>query len=425
MKFIISSAIVLVAGLAAAPATAQMGYGAPASQPPPSTAIQPNQAPPSQQAAQGPKINVSSKAMKAVLELQTAVKANDFANIPAKVAAAQAVAQTKDDKYVIGQLQLQAAVAAKDSNAAVAAADNIAASGFLPPAKVADLYDAVGIQFYNAKQYPQAASTFQKAASLAPQNAEVLKHLAEAQNSQGDRAGGAATLEKALRMSAAAGQKPEEALYKRALGMAYEAKAPDAVELGRQWIAAYPSPDSWHNAVAVYRNLNNPDPATLIDILRLERATDTMQGTGDYHAYAYEAANEANYGEAKAVIAEGLASGKIKASDPVIQEIQGVLKAKQAPTAAELATAESGAKVPAAFLRVGDRYYGAGNYAKAADMYRQALAKGADANLANLRLGEALARSGDKAGAAAAFGKVTGSLAEIAKFWLIYVQRQA
>ena len=37
------------------------------------------------------------------------------------------------------------------------------------------------------------------------------------------------------------------------------------------------------------------------------------------------------------------------------------------------------------------RYYGAGNYAKAAEIYRQALAKGADANVANLRLGEALA----------------------------------
>ena len=57
-------------------------------------------------------------------------------------------------------------------------------------------------------------------------------------------------------------------------------------------------------------------------------------------------------------------------------------------------------------------------------MYRQALAKGADKNVANLRLGEALARSGDKAGATAAFNAVTGPQAEVAKFWLVYVQRQ-
>jgi len=48
--------------------------------------------------------------------------------------------------------------------------------------------------------------------------------------------------------------------------------------------------------------------------------------------------------------------------------------------------------------------------------------KGADANLANLRLGEALARAGDKPGATAALSKVGGSLADAAKFWLVYVQ---
>ena len=68
----------------------------------------------------------------------------------------------------------------------------------------------------------------------------------------------------------------------------------------------------------------------------------------------------------------------------------------------ELAAAEQGAKIPTAFLHVGDRYYGAGNYQKAAELYRAAVEKGADANLANLRLGEALARAGDKPGATAA-----------------------
>ena len=117
MKFITSSAIMLVAGLAAAPAAAQMGYGAPASQPPPQTSVQSNQAPANAEAAQGPKITVSSKAMKPISDLQAAVKANDFASIPAKVAAAQAVAQTKDDKYAIGILQRQAAMAANDNAA--------------------------------------------------------------------------------------------------------------------------------------------------------------------------------------------------------------------------------------------------------------------------------------------------------------------
>jgi tetratricopeptide (TPR) repeat protein len=424
MKPISSTAIALVFALSAAPAAAQSGSYNPPGQAQQSAIQQREQ---EQQeakpAANQPKINVSAKASKAISELQKAVLANDTANIPAKLAAAQAAAQTKDDRYVVGQLQLKAALAAKDNAQAAAAVDAIAASGYLDAAKSAELYTAVGVQFYNAKQFPQAAASFQKASSLTPQSAEPYKMLAEALNSQGQRAEGAAALMKALQLSTASGQKPDENLYKRAVGMAYEAKSPTAVDLARQWVAAYPTADSWHNAIAIYRNLDAPDPSTAVDILRLARATNSMQGTGDYHIYAFETANQANYGEAKAVIDEGIASGKIKASDPVIQEVQGVLKGKNAPTAAELAAAEKGAAVPTAFIKVGDRYYGAKNFQKAADLYRQGLAKGADANLANLRIGEALAQAGDKAGATAALSKVSGPMAEIAKFWLLYVNR--
>jgi len=95
------------------------------------------------------------------------------------------------------------------------------------------------------------------------------------------------------------------------------------------------------------------------------------------------------------------------------------------PTETDLAAAEKTAAIPTAFVRVGDRYYAAGNYAKAAALYRQGLAKGSDANLTNLRLGEALARSGDKAGAVSALSAVGGELAELAKLWLVYAQRSA
>ena len=66
------------------------------------------------------------------------------------------------------------------------------------------------------------------------------------------------------------------------------------------------------------------------------------------------------------------------------------------------------------------------DYAKAAELYRQSIGKpGVDSNVANMHLGIALARSGDKAGATAAFNAVSGNLSPIAKYWLIYVQQQA
>jgi Flp pilus assembly protein TadD len=79
---------------------------------------------------------------------------------------------------------------------------------------------------------------------------------------------------------------------------------------------------------------------------------------------------------------------------------------------------------PANLLRIGDRYYGMGNYAKAAEVYRDVMTKpGADKEVANLHLGMALARAGDKAGATAALNAVTGPRAGIAKYWLLYVQQ--
>ncbi len=66
------------------------------------------------------------------------------------------------------------------------------------------------------------------------------------------------------------------------------------------------------------------------------------------------------------------------------------------------------------------------NISKSADLFRAALDKqGVDKDVANLRLGMALARAGDKAGATAALNAVGGTQAEIAKLWLTYVATKA
>lgn len=409
MKILATTAIALVA--VASPASAQQA--APSGQPVTVAASNPG------------KITISRKASKAFTELQKAVTSNDTANIPAKIQAAKAVAETKEDRYAIGKLELDAARAAKNSEASLVAIDYIAASGYLPAAQVAGLYNSLGAEFFNAKNPTRATAMFQKALAADPNNAETLRLMAESGSAGASPAQALAAMKTSLDQARSSGQKLPEDSYKRAIKIAYDARSPEAVVFGRDWVAAYPGPDSWHNALAIYRNLNHPDAATAFDVLRLSRLTNSMSGTGDYHTYAYEAASQGNYGEAKSLMSEAIAAGKVKASDPIIAEIQSALKSKSAPSAAELAAAERGAKVPTAFIHVGDRYYGAGNYAKAAELYRAGLAHGADANLANLRLGEALAQSGDKAGATAALNAVQGSLADIAKFWLVYVNRAA
>ena len=405
MKIITISAFALAAALSATPAAAQQQAAA--------------------QPAKPVTLKIGEKAAPAIAALQTAVNANDVANIPAKLAAAQAAAKTNDERFAVAQLQMKAAVAAKDNAAAGAAIEAMAGTGFLPAAKIADLYSALGVSFYNAKQYDQAANAFEHAASLSPNNPAPLKLLAETRNSQGRAADAAAAMARVFQLSAAAGQKPDEDLYKRAVSIAYGANLPSAVDLGRQWAAAYPSPQSWRNSIAIYRNLNHPDVEGTLDLLRLMQATGAMTSGSDYSLYASAASEQGNYNEAQAAVDAGIAAKLIDPASPQYRDVVTGVRSKQKATAADLAVATKAAANGTALLRIGDRYYAMGQYDKAVELYRMAMGKpGVDTDVANLHIGMALARSGDKAGATAALNAVTGARSDIAKYWLTYVQQK-
>ncbi len=371
-------------------------------------------------------VKPSSGALKALIELQKAVNANDVANIPAKVAAAQAVAKTKEDKYLIAQLQLKAAVNAKDTAAMAAAIDAVAGSGFLDSARSAQLYGSLGSSLYNSKQFAQSAAAFEKASGIDPRNADFQINLGEARFALGQKAEAVQAMQRAIQLQTAAGQKPEEVLYRRAVTIAYAAELPAAAELSRQWVAAYPSQDSWHNSIAIYRNLMKPDVEGTLDLLRLMQASGSLSSAADYNLFATAAAEQSNFNEAQAVIDQGVAAKVVDPTNPMFRDTVVGLKGKPKATVADLETAAKTAVNGMALLRIGDRFYGMGNYARAVELYRQAMGKaGVDANIANLHIGMALARSGDKAGATAALNAVTGPRAEIAKYWLLYVQSHA
>jgi tetratricopeptide (TPR) repeat protein len=423
MKLMITTAVLALAAVSA-PAAGQ-NYG---TTPPPAQRPETAQAQASaqEQASQVPSVKPSNKALKAIVDLQNAVKANDVANIPAKIAAAQAVAQTKEDRYLIALFQGQAAAAAKDNVAFSNAVEAIASTGILDTPKLAGLYVDLGVKQYNAKQYPQAVAAFQRAATLDAKNGETLELLAQAMAASGQNADAVGVFQRAIQARLAAGQKADNDIYERAVSAAYVAKSPATMQLARDWVAAYPSPQSWWKAIAIYRNQSQQDVEGTLDLLRLMQATGAMTHPGEYAVFAESAADQTNYNEAQAVIDAGIAAHVVDPSNSEFRDIIAGLKAKKIATAADLEEATKMSPSPINLLRIGDRYYGMGNYSKAADIYRQVLTKpGVDKDLANLHLGMALARAGDKAGATAAFNAVSGPRADIAKFWLVYVQQHA
>ncbi|MFP5330220.1 MAG: tetratricopeptide repeat protein [Alphaproteobacteria bacterium] len=434
MKFTITATAALLAGaaFAATPAAAQQTYGAQAA---PQTSAsgdqQDAQAKPAAQAAQGANVlkthvpKVSREAGKAIQELQKAVNENNTAAIPAALQAAQAAAKTGDDRYVVALLQLKAAANAKDSAGIASALEAMLASGSVLEEEKYSVYINLAQTYSAMKVSDRAAQAYQQALQLNPNSVEATAGMAEALVAQGKANEALQLLQKGIALQSAGGARPSEIWYKRALQVAWKGKLPQAIQISRDWVKAYPTSASWRDALAIYQNLGQLDETRTLDLLRLKRATKSLV-PADYFTYADLAVRKGLSGEAKAVLDEGFAANAIKRTDPSFSQLYKLASDRTKGDRESLAAAPQASANARQTMIIGDAYYGYGEYAKAVEFYRAALGKPeADKDLLNLRLGMALARQGDKAGATAALGAVGGANSELAKYWLLYLSTQA
>jgi len=364
---------------------------------------------------------VSREAGKAIQDLQKAVNDNNTAAIPAALAAAQAAAKTGDDRYVIALLQLKAAANAKDSAGIAAAIEAMIASGSVTEDEKYSVYLNLAQTYAGLKQDDRALQAYQQALQANPNSVEATAGMAEAMVARGQAAEALTLLRKGIALQSANGARPPETWYKRALQVAYKAKLPQAVEISRNWVQAYPSSSNWRDALAIYQNIAQLDDTRTLDLLRLKRVTKAMS-PGDYFNYGDIAVRKGLAGEAKSVLDEGFAANAVKRSDPSFSQLYALASQRTKGDRESLPAAPSAGATARQTMIMGDAYYGYGDYSKAVEFYRAALAKSdADKDLINLHLGMALARAGDQAGATAALKAVTGANAELAQYWLLYL----
>lgn len=375
------------------------------------------------------KFNFSDAARPALAELQKASQAGDPAAFDAALAKAQAAAQNNDDRYVIAQFQLNHAIQTNNEAAKLSAIEAMIQSGAATQAELPTLYSNLGAIAYNQGDYAKAAQAFKQLLQLQPDNKDAMTNLAAALSQQGNPAEAAALVEQRIQAAEAAGQPVPEGLYKQALALAYEARSPKTVELTRELISAYPTAENWRDGLMIFRDLRNPTGDVNLDLMRLMRATKSLNGERDYYELAEAANSKGLPGEAKAVIEAGVAAKAVNPTAPGFKELLAAASGKIEQDRASLpglekkAMAESNGKLA---LATGDAYYGYGEYAKAAALYRAALEKGGvDANLVNTRLGMALALAGQKAEAEAALKAVSGPRADLAGYWLIWLGQNA
>lgn len=365
---------------------------------------------------------VSREASKAVQALQKEVNANNSAAIPAALAAAQAAAKTGDDRYIVALLQLKAAASAKDNAGVAAAIEAMIASGSVTEDEKYSVYINLAQTYAGLKANDRATQAYRQALELNPSSVDATAGMAEAMVASGQTAEALTLLRKGIALQSANGGRPAETWYKRALQVAYKAKMPQAVEISRIWVQAYPTASNWRDALAIYQNMAQLDDTRTLDLLRLKRATGALTPS-DYFNYGDIAVRKGLSGEAKAILDEGFAANLVKRSDPSFKQLYALAAQRTKGDRESLAATPSATATARQTLIVGDAYYGYGDFAKAVEFYRAALAKAdADKGLVNLRLGMALARLGDEAGATAAFQAVTGGNSELAQYWLMHIK---
>ncbi|MGL6044407.1 MAG: tetratricopeptide repeat protein [Sandaracinobacteroides sp.] len=336
-----------------------------------------------------------------------------------------------DDVYIVNMLTLNSAINLKDNALIEKSLEGAIASGKLPPDDEVKFRRNLGSMALQRQDYAKAAAEFEKLVAMNPNDAQLLVEIAELQRRQKQNEKAIATMQQAIAVQEKSGTKAEETWYRRSLAIAYDSKlTAQTVATSEALLKSYPNPTNWRDVLIIYRDGQKMDDQANLDVMRLMRANSALTGERDYAEYAETASIRGLPGEAKAVLDEGVAKGALKSTTPFVKELLGSVNPKIAPDKAALPGLEKESRASAngkSALATADAHLGYGNWAKAAELYKIALTKGGiDANAANMRMGYALGKAGDKAGAEAAFKAVAGAPRDqLSRYYQIWLGNQA
>jgi tetratricopeptide (TPR) repeat protein len=422
-------ATAMVGGPVALTAAAQAQYGpaAPQTMPSPPAPQAQDSAAPAAPAPPARPYNLSRAERTAFQPVITAVTAADWATAQTALTAAAEAARGADAKYLVGQIRLQIGIGTNNRQLQSQAIDDMIASGGARPNELQALYE-------NQLDFATAAGDTAKAQraqaqleALNPNDPARFVRQARIRAGANDNAGAIALYQQAIQANQTAGQPIPVDWRQQIAGLAYRSHLPQTVGYMREWLVAAPSPSLWHDTLAIYAELGNA--ALKLDIYRLMRAAGAMTSERDYIQLSEAAQEVRAFGEVKAVLDEGLARNLIATNAGFARDRLAVINRRIAEDRTSLPgerTAALAGSDGTPALRLGDAYYGYGEYGSAIELYRAALQKGGqDAGLINIRLGAALALAGRRAEAEAAFRAVTGPRAELAQFWLLWLSTRS
>lgn len=385
-----------------------------------------------------PKADYSKSFLAVAANLEKTNKAKDYEGLKAAIDKAAPAASTPDDQFLINFYRYQLSAATNDQALQKQAVEGMLASGKTPADLTPTLRTIAGQFALQAGDAEGAISQLEQAGAGLSPDARYL--LAEAYFSQAVKVGGGratpqtqplfakglASLKGAIEGNKAAGKPVPASWYARGAEVGRVIGSADAASFALEGVKNGSSPQAWEVLLSAFQDSNrNLSRAENLDVMRLKSSTKSLRSAAEYAEYVDAASKSGLVGEVKAVIDQGRSAGVLNSSnlaDYYSQANAAIASDKASlPNAAAQAAKSPNGKIAAA---TADAYLGYGDYAKAVELYRLALQKGGvTADEVNTRLGIALARSGDKAGAKAAFGAVTtpGARKQIAEYWMTWI----
>ncbi|WP_299327877.1 hypothetical protein [Parasphingopyxis sp.] len=365
---------------------------------------------------------------RAAQQAQTAIGQSNFPAASGYLSQASAAARTEGDRYLIATLQLDVANRTFNTAAQVAAINTLLASPLLSAEQGAELYYHRARISFHAQNAEAARTDLQAAIDRGTTNPRVFVAMASLTNERGDHAGAITLVERAFAIHRTAGMRIPVDWYRRAIHFAQEANdTARVVSFGQALVAEHPTQRNWRDVIVQHRSAYPADPEAALDLWRLQDAAGALTGEFDYRDYAQVAHGRELPAEIERIVQAGRAASILDGRNAEIAALdRGTTRAAQSLRSALPRRAEAAMSAAAgeSAMAAADGYMSLGEYAAAAPLYRAAIEKGSvDTELAALRLGIALARSGDGAGAVAALDQVVGPRAGVARLWRAYAGR--
>jgi tetratricopeptide (TPR) repeat protein len=296
------------------------------------------------------------------------------------------------------------------------------ASGQMPPSERTQRLKTLAQLLFRAGNYSKAIQVSNDYLKAVPGDREMQMMVAQGYFQQKNYKQAIAAAERLSR----SGQ-PGEDLLQLVLASNYALGDKEGTSKAlEQLVRYYPSPDTWKRVLNTYFKQAKGDQEKLA-LYRLSQDVGTLDKSSDYFDMAEALIVEGFPAEGQRVMEAGKAAKVFTPEEePRVQRtLDSAQKelAKQSAATAAAAKAVSTGSSGEDMYQAGRLYFGQGNYPKAVDALRKALAKGgvSDPDDANMLLGIALTRSNRNSDAGKAFTQVKDpKLAEIARVWALH-----